>query len=359
MKSLYEGILADIEDTLEAGDDHVTNVMANSENSPLRKMFQAYADTAFEIEGTKNEKILTVKAQGRAGKVISCDKALGKVSDTVANISEIRIFGPADILGGADIDIKEYLAKIIIAPSISIHNTPIIKGVTFRVQKIAIADNGIPLIQFSKETQKLIDCTIEVEPRTSMPSRAIFTRIPEFKNVNSETVEEINIRFNSNKFNYDAQSFTDSIMANSNLTDMFEYGYELNYTNAKGDSKKIKVKDLSTLRRMAAASDNSFRVYSEWPVRLNANARLSDLIDVSGFKNLRAITISDDKFGICFENIRHSKNQKYGMAWQNMYSMLKERPVIISRRNADILEDAIDKIPVTKDGWRVMICKIL
>jgi hypothetical protein len=358
MKSLYEGILADIEDTLEAGDDHVTNVMANSDDSPLRKMFQAFGETAFEIEGTKTEKILNVKAWGRAGKVINCNKTLGKVSDTIANISEIRVFGPADIQGGADIDIKEYLAKTIIAPSISVHDTPVIKGVTFSVKKIA--DNGIPLIQFGKETQKLIDCTIEVEPRTSMPSRAIFTRIPEFKNVDSETVEELNIRYNSSKFNYDAQSFTDSIMANSKLTGMFEYGYALEYTNNKGDLKKIKVKDLSTLKRMAAASDNSFRVYSEWPVRLNANARLSDLIDVSGFKNLRAITISDDKFGICFENLKHPKNQKYGMAWQNMYSMLKERPAIISRRNdTEAMENVIAKIPVTKDGWRVMLCKML
>ena len=357
MKSLYEGILADIEDTLDLGDDMAAGIMANEKDSVLRKMFQAYGETAFEIEGTKTEKILTVKARGRAGNVISCDKALGKVSDTVANISEIRVFGPADILGGADIDIKEYLAKTIIAPSISVHETPVIKGVTFSVQKLA--DNGIPLIQFGKETQKLVDCTIEVEPRTSIASRAVFTRIPEFKNVNSETVEEINIRYNSSKFNYDAKSFTDSIMANSKLTDMFEYGYELNYTNSKGDSKKIKVKDLSTLKRMAAASDNSFRVYSEWPVRLNANARLSDLIDVSGFNNIRAITISDDKFGICFENLKHHKNQKYGMAWQNMYSMLKERPATISRSNDKAMENMIDKIPVTKDGWRVMIYKIL
>lgn len=357
MKSLYEGILADIEDTLEAGDDHVTNIMANNDDSPLRKMFHAYGENAFEIEGTKNEKILIVKARGRAGKVINCDKALGKVSDIVANISEIRIFGPANISVGDDIDIKEYLAKTVIAPSISIHNTPVIKGITLSVQKLAA--NGIPIIQFGKETQKLIDCTIEVEPITNFASRAVFTRIPEFKNVNSETVEEINIRYNSSNFNYDAKSFTESIMANSKLTNMFEYGYELNYTNAKGDSKKIKVKDLSTLKRMVVASDNSFRVYSEWPVRLNDNVRLSDLIDVSGFKNLRAVTISDDKFGICFENIKHSKNQKYGMAWQNMYSILKERPVTISRANTDAMENTINKIPVTKDGWRVMICEIL
>jgi hypothetical protein len=192
-----------------------------------------------------------------------------------------------------------------------------------------------------------------------MPSRAIFTRIPEFKNVNSETVEELNIRYSSSKFNYDAKSFTDSIMANSKLTGMFEYGYALEYTNNKGDLKKIKVKDLSTLKKMASASDNSFRIYSEWPVRLNANAKLSDLIDVSGFKNLRSVTISDDKFGICFENLKHPKNQKYGMAWQNMYSMLKERPTIISRGNEKAMENVIAKIPVTKDGWRVMLCKIL
>ena len=357
MIGLYESILSDMDDVLDMGDEAAADIMANEKDSALRKMFHAYGETAFEIEGTKTEKILNVKAWGRAGKVIDCNKNLGKVSDTVANISEIRVFGPADILGGADIDIKEYLAKTIIAPSISIHETPVIKGVTFSVQKIA--DNGIPLIQFGKETQKLIDCTIEVEPRASMASKAIFTRIPEFKNVNSETVEEINIRYNSSKFSYDAKSFTESIMANSKLTGMFEYGYALEYKNAKGDLKKIKVKDFSTLRKMAGASDNSFRIYSEWPVRLNANAKLSDLIDISGFKNLRTITISDDKFGICFENLKHPKNQKYGMAWQNMYSMLKERPVTISRSNDKAMENTIDKIPVTKDGWRVIVCKML
>ena len=356
MKSLYEGILADIEDTLETGDDHVVNIMANSEDSPLRKMFQAYGETAFEIEGPRNEKILNVKARGRAGKVISCDKSLGKVSDTIANISEIRIFGPADIQGGADIDIKEYLAKTVIAPSISIHDTPVIKGMTLSVQKLA--DNGIPLIQFGKETQKLIDCTIEVEPRTSMRSKAIFTRIPEFKNVNSETVEELHIRYNSSKFNYDAKSFTESILANSKLTGMFEYGYSLEYNNSKGDLKKIKVKDLSTLKKMTSAGDSRFRIYSEWPVRLNANAKLSDLIDVSGFKNLRFITISDDKFGIMFENINHSKSQMYSAVHTQIYGMLKEKPAVVTRANKDVVNDIISKIPVTKDGWRIMLCKI-
>lgn len=356
MISLYESILSGMDDILDVGDDMAAAIMANGQDSALRKMFNAYGETVFEIEGTKTEKILNVKAWGRSGNVISCDKTLGKVSDTVANISEIRVFGPADISGGDDIDIKEYMTKTIIAPSISIHNTPVIKGVTFSVKKIA--DNGIPLIQFGKETQKIIDCTIEVEPRKSMASKAIFTRIPEFKNVNSETVEELHIRYNSSKFNYDAKSFTESILANSKLTGMFEYGYSLEYNNSKGDLKKIKVKDLSTLKKMTSAGDSSFRIYSEWPVRLNANAKLSDLIDVSGFKNLRFITISDDKFGIMFENINHSKSQMYSAVHTQIYGMLKEKPAVVTRANKDVVNDIISKIPVTKDGWRIMLCKI-
>jgi hypothetical protein len=186
----------------------------------------------------------------------------------------------------------------------------------------------------------------------------LFTSIPEFKNVVSDSIEEIHIRYSASNFVYNVKDFITDTLNNSKLTDLFEYGYELNYKNGVGDNKKVKVNSLETLRKLTIAKDTSNRVYSEWPVRLKSNAKLSDLIDVSGFKNLSTIIIADDKFYICFENIKHSKNQKFGNSWINTYGMLKDKPVIISRSNEKEMEKTINKIPVTKDGWRVILYKL-
>lgn len=355
MKSLYESILSGMDDIIDMGDNIVDDVIINSDNSVLKQIFPGNtSEKPFEIEGSNNYKILSIRGKGL---LAYCDE--GNISDVITNVKELKKFGPLHIVAGDSLDgnsIKDSLCETIIAPSISVSNAVNINGVNFIVKKLI--DWGIPFIQFSNKTKKLTDCSIEVEPRKNFTSKAMFTSIPEFKNVTSDTVEELHIRYATSNFSYGVKEFTTAVLSNTKLTGLFEFNYELNYKNGVGDDKKVKVKDLETLRKMTLAKDNSMRVYSEWPIRLKQNAKLSDLIDVSGFKNLRFITISDDKFGICFENLKHPKNQEYGMAWQNMYSMLKERPATISRRNDKAMKDMIAKIPVTKDGWRIMLCKL-
>lgn len=59
-----------------------------------------------------------------------------------------------------------------------------------------------------------------------------------------------------------------------------------------------------------------------------------------------------------FENINHPNSQKYSTTHTQLYCMLKDKSVIISSKNKDAMNEAIGKIPVTKDGWRVMLCKV-
>ena len=359
MISLYESILSGMDDIIDVGDNIVDDIVINGENSILKQIFPGNTiEKPFEIEGSKDYKILSVKGRGQWA---YCEA--GNISEVITNVKELKKYGPLHIAAEDGLDgnsIKDSLCETIIAPSISVHNAININGVNFIVKKLV--DYGIPLIQFSNKTKKLTNCSIEVEPRTNFTSKAMFTSIPEFKNVTSNTVEELHIRWSTSGFAYNVKDFTASIMSNTDLSGLFEFGYELNYKNGAGDDKKIKVKDLATLRKMTLARDSSMRVYSEWPIKLKTNAKLSDLIDVSGFKNLRTVTISDDKFGIMFENINHPDSQKdlqkYHTAHTQVYCMLKDKPVVISSKNKDAMNEAIDKIPVTKDGWRVMLCKL-
>lgn len=356
MKNLYESILSDIEDTLDVGDDVVAVSMANSEDSILKQIFPGLSSDSqtFEIDGSRDYKILSVKGRGQWA---YCEA--GNISEVVANVKELKKYGPLHIAAKSSLDgnsIKDSLCETIVAPSISVHNAVNINGVNFIVKNLV--DYGIPLIQFSNKTKKLTNCSIEVESRTSFTNRVIFTSIPELKNVTSDTVEELHIRWAATCFAYDEKDFIATIMSNTDLTGLFEFGYELNYKNGTGDDKKVKVKDLTTLRKMTITKDSSNRVYSEWPVKLKSNAKLSNLIDVSGFKNLRTVTISDDRFEIVFENLNYSAQQKYPAVYNQLYSMLKDRSVVISSKNKNAMNETIAKIPVTKDGWRVMLCKL-
>lgn len=356
MISLYESILSGMDDIIDSGNNIVDNIAINDDNSILKKIFPGVlgSNRTFEIEGSNDYKILSVRGRG---KYAYCDA--GNISDIITDVKELKIYDSIYIVAEDGLDgnsIKDSLCKTIAAPSISVDNAININGVNFIVKRFV--SYGIPLIQFSNKTKKLTNCSLEVEPLTNFTSKALFTSIPEFKNVVSDTIEEIHIRYSSSNFVYNVKDFITDILNNSKLADLFEYGYELNYKNGIGDNKKIKVKSLETLKKLTIAKDASKRVYSEWPVRLKPNAKLSDLIDVSGFKNLSSIIIADDKFSIHFENIKHPKNQKYGTAWRNMYSILKDKPAIISRSNEKEMENIINKIPVTKDGWRIILCKL-
>ena len=355
MISLYESILSGMDDIIDTGDNIVDDVIINSENSILKQIFpDNTTEKPFEIDGSKDYKILSVKGRGQWA---YCEA--GNISEVITNVKELKKYGPLHIAAKDGLDgnsIKDSLCETIIAPSISVSNAVNINGVNFIAKKLI--DWGIPYIQFSNKTKKLTNCSIEVEPRNKFTSKAMFTSIPEFKNVTSDTVEELHIRYATSNFAYSVKEFIAAILSNTKLTGLFEFGYELSFKNGLGDDKKIKVKDLETLRKMTLTKDSSMRVYSEWPVRLKQNAKLSDLIDVSGFNNLRTITIADDKFGIMFENINHQKTQKYSATHTQIYCMLKEKPAIVSRKNADVVNEVINKIPVTKDGWRVMLCKL-
>lgn len=262
MISLYESILSGMDDIIDTGDNIVDDVVINGENSILKKIFPSNINTdgkTFEIDGSKDYKILSVKGKGQWA---YCEA--GNISDVISNVKELKKYGPLHILAKDSLDgnsIKDSLCKTIIAPSISVHNAVNINDVNFIVKKIV--DYGIPLIQFSNKTNKLTNCSIEVEPRTRFTSKVIFTSIPEFKNVTSDTVEEIHIRCLTSIFAYDSKEFIANIMSNTDLTGLFEFGYELNYKNGTGDDKKVKVKDLVTLRKMTLAKDSSMRVYSE------------------------------------------------------------------------------------------------
>ena len=104
-------------------------------------------------------------------------------------------------------------------------------------------------------------------------------------------------------------------------------------------------KNIKSFKTLVSDKEAYYREYDEWPVKIKPNAKLSDLLDISKFKNLKYITIHDSKMYIIFENTALSD------------SMTKTVFNTMLRCKGNTIDSIKPYIPVTADGWRVFVSK--
>lgn len=344
---LYEGLLRGMDDTLASGNVEATVLAANETGSDFRKMFGIHSWNEEPFSATEeNDKLIFTINNEETGVWVDCDK--GRLSDISSDITTIKCAGGIRIIAKNN-DIADKLCKTIIADYISVHQATEVKDVDLLAKNIA-PKRIIPNMQFDSTVKKVTNCTLELDYANTTASRVIFYNLPEFDNVRSNSVRYIDITDNPIKFNGVKPQ---DLFSSARFKKLFDFGYELSYVDdfVVQTSGKVTIKDMKGLRKLVTAKDFYNREFTEWPYRLKSGAKLSDFIDVSQFNNLSSITITDKKMGVLFEKVDnpHGKQHASYVYFTDMLKQTWEEKTGHKRNEIDNL------IPVTADGWRVII----
>lgn len=359
MKSLYEGILADIEDTLSTSDDNVALVSANMLDSPLRKMFcinNGYIEQPF----TLNNRELTVSTENSRGSneinsvQIVADEQ-NRLSDYIKNVESLKILVPCSIFCK---DIDKDVCKSIISPSICVRTTRAgeINNVRLSAETVGKI-RCIPKISIEVPNPKISNSVLDIDNAMSSNGRLLCLGIPEFKNVSSSSIQVIDC--SSTKEIVFAGTKPLDVFANKRWANLFEFGYTLKYCAGKNYNEAIastvNIKSMKDIKKLVTSKDFYNRTYNEWPYRLKPNVKLSDFIDVSKFNKLERINIYDKRVTVVFEKLTGNW-AKFNSAYQSAFTDVLK--ITWDPIHPEYNKTNISKyIPVTADGWRVIIIR--
>lgn len=357
MRSLYEGILADIEDTLSSSDDNIALVSANMPDSSLRKMF--CINNMSEQPFTLNDKELTVSTETSHGTAQSSVQIVAdeqnRLSDYIKNAESLKILVPCSIWCK---DIDKDICKSIISPSICIRSTRggEINNVRLRAESVGKI-KIIPKISIEVPNPKFSNSVLDIDNSVSSNGRLLCLGIPEFKNVSSSSIQVIDCAATKEIVFAGAKPL--DIFGDKRWANLFEFGYELKYCAGKKYDKSIastvNVKSMKDIKKLVTSKDFYNRTYNEWPYRLKPNVKLSDFIDISKFDKLERINIYDKKVTVVFEKLTGN--------WAKFNSAYKSAFTDILKITWDQVHPKYNKtnignhIPVTADGWRVIIIR--
>lgn len=343
---LYEGLLRGMDKTIAVGDVTAAVVAANQLGSNVREIFKVshYSSEPFSSTEENGETVFTID-DGPHGIWCECSKL--KLSDEI-NVDTIKCVGGIRIIAPEN-NIKDNLCSTIISDNISIHGATEVKDVELFAKNIG-PKRCIPNMQFDSSVKKITNCRLELDYVNSSASRIIFYNIPEFDNVRSDSVRYIEITDNPIKFNGIKPQ---DLFSNVRFKKLFDFGYELSYVDdfVIQTSGKVAIKDMKGLRKLVTSKDFYNREFSEWPYRLKPGVKLSDFIDISQFDNLQSIRIADKKMGVLFEKV-NAPGIKQPASFVYFTDMLKQT----WEEKSGHKRNEIDRlIPVTADGWRVII----
>ncbi len=357
MRSLYEGILADIEDTLSTSDDNIALVRANMPDSPLRKMFCINNMSKQPFTLNNKELIVSTESSGGTGQgsvQIVADEQ-NRLSDYIKNVESLKILVPCSIWCK---DIDKDICKSIISPSICIRSTRAgeINNVRLSAENIGKI-KIIPKISIEVPNPKISNSVLDINTAMSSNGRLLCLGIPEFKNVLSNSIQVIDcaatkeIVFSGTK---PLDMFEDK-----RWTNLFEFGYTLKYCAGKNynesDASTVNIKSMKDIKKLVTSKDFYNRTYNEWPYRLKPNVKLSDFIDISKFDKLERINIYDKRVTVVFEKLIGNW-AKFSSAYKSAFTDILK--ITWDQMHPEYNKTNINKyIPVTADGWRVIIIR--
>lgn len=355
MISLYESILSGIDNTLERGDIYAVNQDINDPDSKLRSFFNIGFSVETPFNYTKSGKkyileITTGRADCPCIKIESGDK----LTDIITNVNGV-ISNQLICMGNNSIFDNQLLT-----PNLTCNHISIIGINTIENMDIIINDGKKAGAGFMCDNylNRINNCTFETYAITKdyASHRLQFRSIPIFNNVKSNSIQAINIvnqEFASG-FAGDKIPFKKiDIWKDKSFDNIFEFGYSLDCTNtAKDITKTVIIKSIKDIKKLVVATDFYSKVYSQIPYIIKPGTKISDFIDVSGFADLRSITISDNKMGMFFYNTRFTGPE----------AIKSFIPEILKQYNDCGAGYPINKmwneLPTTADGWKVMIFRM-
>ena len=339
MRSLYESILSDIDTNLDAGTREAALISLNQLDSDARKMFGIDADneTPFFVKDnvlfvTKSSRKSTI---GVFANLVDYDIApIIKDLNVDATIFRggLLLFGNGNLTGNT-------LTPAIISSTISVNNFKSVSDVNLICDPARAGNDFMPSIKFDDAVKTISNCKLEIFYQNSSIK---FCKIPTLKNVSSSTIETIRITDEQQKVEWRDTLFNR----------VFDFGYTVKF--GKDKINNVKINNMTDIRKLIIAKDFYSRIYNEWPYKIKHGAKLSDLIDISGFEKLQKVTIYDKKMSIIFENTKLSNCHKTSIGY--FESMLKDSHK--EPNNSDARTSILEHIPMTADGWKVFIIRL-
>ena len=347
MRSLYEvmrgSLLDDIDDILADGDELAPVIMANMQDSDLRKYFKIGVGVEEPFEFSEGGRTLIVKPQSRV---------LRTNDDSKLNDITINPVNTLICKSGFNYEYADPARKLCTCIKADSLHFSEFAAVTFKDMEVHAGnysgDKTFPNIFFNsgKASAELTNSRLEIDYSVTKSALVEFIGdIPIFNNVKSDTVQRIEV---TDRYHIQFTDKTKNIIANpfgnKRWDKLFEFGYEIeekkpNYGN------KIKIKSIKDFRKLIASRHFWYYKFDQFPYRLKKGAKLSDFIDISGFKNLHNIQIHDNKMNVLFINTKISNIRGY---IGHVSASLKQE-VEVTGSIYDI------PYPVTADGWMVII----
>ena len=346
MRSLYEvmrgSLLDDIDDILSDGDEKAPAIVANMQDSDLRAFFSIGAGVETPFEFSDGGSTLIVNPRSRVLRPMDV-----KLNDfTIDNVDTLICKSGLTYIWANP---SERLCPCLKADSFHFNE---FASVTFKDMEVYAGnysgDKTFPNIFFNsgKASAELTNSRLEIDYSITKSALVEFIGdIPILNNVKSDTVQRIEV---SDRYHIQFSDKTKNIIANpfgnKRWDKLFEFGYDIeekrpNYGN------KIKIKSMKDFRKLVASRNFWNYEFDQFPYRLKKGAKLSDFIDISGFKNLHNIQIHDNKMNVLFINTKISNIRGYV---GHVSASLKQ--------NVGITGSIYDiPYPVTADGWMVII----
>lgn len=346
MISLYESLLADIDDTLDQGDAISADILANDENSLLRKVFpvNSRVKNPYEIVDHNGKKMLSLKTIYRNSYRIYPEY---KISSIIGNINTVWVEGASFInFDNNNYSFKDVFGEKYISDAIEIFglNKPL-KDVSLCAMPTQ-SKSGMMMqnIKLGREINNVSNCNFEIATFSKItPATLYMSSIPTFKNVKSNSIEKIFIGYSQSiNIGYTPEVITDNIINEPIWNNIFEFGYTTTINKKKGPAT-VNIKDMNSIYKAICSCDfNYFTVegMTEWPIKLKKGAKLKNLLDISKFTKLSEVVVEDSKVCILFTNTKNPPKKGSVMMSANYY-----------------WADYIKMLPVTDDGWKVFIYK--
>lgn len=342
IKSLYEGILADMESTMSHGDSDAALISLNQPDSDARKMFGIDTDnnTPFFV---KDNALFVTKSMHKSTIGVFANLVDYDIAPIINNLNvDTMIFrGGLSLFGNGNLT-GNTLTPTIISSTMSICNFKNVNGVNLICDPARAGSDFMPSIKFNDDVKSITNCKLEIFYQNSSIR---FNKIPTLKNVSSSTIETIRITDEQQNVKW-----RDTI-----FNKLFDFGYTVEFKHPDKDKiNTVKINNMTDIRKLMVCKDFYSRIYDEWPYKLKHGAKLSDLLDISGFKKLQKVTIYDKKMGIIFENTKLSNCHKTAIGY--FESMLKDSHEKMP--GTDTRTSILDHTPITLDGWNVFIVRM-
>lgn len=343
LKSILEvSILGDLDDQLDFGDSKAPEFEANLPASDLRNFFSISGGIEKPFEFSEGGRTLIVNPQSRFLRVGD-----SKLNDITINPVETLICKSS--FGYSYSDPSKKLCGCIKADSFNFNG---LAATTFKDMEIHAGnysgDKVFPNIIFNsgKASAELTNCRLEIDYSITRSALLEFAGdIPIFKNVKSDTIKKIEISDRKDiQFSDKSMNVISNIFGNNKWNNLFEFGYTIT-EKSPSFGKSIKIKSIKDLRKIIASRNFWNYKFDQFPYKLQKGAKLSDFIDISGFKSLHNIQIHDNKMNILLIN---SKNASIKEFVGHVSASLKQS-VGVTNSIFDI------PYPVTVDGWIVII----